>query len=140
MLVRELTKINRNRKVAGLLLLALSAVLLTVQFWLALNTSWLPSGNDLISLVVNLIPYSIFLCSLYVLLGNARFPREQRPLRLLGVTLAVIGVAGGLYLILIVVSLFAFGPKVVNFLTSNLLLILSLLALTALPLVQRKLK
>ena len=131
----------KSEKRAGIALLVISIVLLCLQFGLTFGTSVVPRDGGISTLLLHLTPYTLLLISLYVVFAKTTLPISSNKIaRWVIVVAACYGVAGGAFLLLLVIGLLSVGPKAIDVLFSHLPLLLVLGTLFALPFIYKYLR
>lgn len=130
-----------TRTTVGRLLLATSLILLALQFlWVFTRPGSPPNAGFPMSLLA-LVPLALLMTSLYLLFSTKEsLERRSKIVRFIIVLLASYAAAGGVFILLLVVGLFAFGPPAVDVLFSHMLWLLPLGTFVAFPLVARRLR
>lgn len=131
-------KLGRRR--IGLVLLVGSVILLSMQFLDAFNTRLHTADDEFTGVVRLFAPYGLFLISLYLLFNQSRIPTNHRHVRLLSVLLASFCIAGGVFIVLLLLGFIALGAETVEVIFSKMLLILGVLTIGVFPFVYKHLK
>ena len=131
----------RDRTAVGRLLLPASLILIVLQFvWAFARPGPPPNLEFPLSLLV-MVPVALFMTSLYLLFSKREVLKGRGKIaRFIILLLASYTAAGGVFILLIVVGLIAFGPRAVEALFSHMLWILALGTIVAFPLVARGLR
>ena len=130
-----------TRTTVGRLLLAASLILVVLQFLWAFTRPGSPPNVGFPMSLLALVPVALLMTSLYLLFSKKEIPeRRGRVARFIIVLLASYAAAGSVFILLLVVSLFAFGPPAGDVLFSHILWLLPLGTIVAFPLVARRLR
>ncbi len=130
-----------NRTTVGRLLLAASVILVVLQFLWAFTRPSSPPNADFPASLVGLIPSALLMMSLYLLFSKKEIlERRGKVARFIIALLASWAAAGGAFMLLLLLGLFACGPRAGEELFSHMLWLLPLGTIIAFPLVARRLR